>query len=332
MMRRLYIFSLNSLPAFLLLLMVGTLTTSCERTIYSDMEECDRGVYIHLYEQTECATSPSYPANISEVTFFIFDDKELLVDLVALKKPVLTADLKTLLPLPKAGSYQVVAWAHEGEPQVYDFSTIAPRKTTKGELYLKLKSDADLQGHRLYVGTSEIITVGRDQDLFTDASINIRELTNRIKIRVTGFKQLSNYVLELLSGNYAYTNDGKVIHSEPLYNYPIATTTTDKELIGETTMLLLDGYYQSLVHIKDTHSGEKIPFDEDILGKGRDFNLLGAILMTKGTQGYALMNPRCVNDFDVEIKAVACDCPMGYMAVGLTINNWAVHSYDYIAQ
>jgi hypothetical protein len=122
------------------------------------------------------------------------------------------------------------------------------------------------------------------------------------------------------------------MHTEPLYSYPIRTSYTDTTLVGEVTMLQLDGYYHSVVNIKDTHTGEKIPFDEEVLGSSREFNLLGAILLAKETAGYELMSPRCVNDFNVVIEALGCDCPSGCIAVGLIINNWAIHSYHFVAQ
>ncbi|HHU97239.1 MAG: FimB/Mfa2 family fimbrial subunit [Bacteroidota bacterium] len=316
-----------------LLLIIGAVfTMTCDRIIFDSLDNCERGVYLHLYEQTECASTPSYPADITALTFFVFDAGNKLTSVQELGATTLAPDHELFVRLPEPGSYTVVAWAHHGDTNLYDFSTLTPGETTPDKLYLTLKSGADLTGHRLYVGSSDIITVGETCNLLVQNKLNLREITNRVHITVKGLKRPGDYKLELLSGNHRYSCEGKVMHTEPLYSYPIRTGYTDTTLVGEVTMLLLDGYYHSVVNIKDAHTGEKIPFDEEMLGDSREFNLLGAILLAKGTAGYELMNPRCVNDFDVVIEALGCDCPSGCIAVGLTINNWSIHSYNFVAQ
>ncbi|MDI9605836.1 MAG: FimB/Mfa2 family fimbrial subunit [Bacteroidota bacterium] len=314
-----------------LLLIIGAVfTMTCDRIIFDSFTNCERGVYLHLYEQTECASAPSYPADITALTFFVFDADNKLTSVQELGPTTLALDHELFIPFPGPGSYTVVAWAHHGDTKVYDLSTLTPGEATPDGLYLTLKRDADLTGHRLYVGSSGMISVGENRDLLVHKKLNLREITNRVNIKVKGLKQPGDYELELLSGNHRYSCGGKVMHTEPLYSYPIHTHYVDTTLVGEVTMLQLDGYYHSVVNIKDAHTGEKIPFDEKVLGNTREFNLLGAILLAKGTAGYELMNPRCVNDFDVVIEALGCDCPSGCIAVGLKINNWAIHSYNFV--
>jgi hypothetical protein len=316
----------------LLLIAGAVFTVTCDRIIFDSFTNCERGVYLHLYEQTECASIPSYPADITALTFFVFNADNKLTSVQELGPTTLAPDHELFIRLPKPGSYTVVAWVHHGDTKLYDLSTLTPGETTPDKLYLTLKSDADLTGHRLYVGSSDIISVGETCNLLVHKELNLREITNRVNIKVKGLKRPGDYKLELLSGNYRYSCEGKVMHTEPLYSYPIRTSYTDTTLVGEVTMLQLDGYYHSVVNIKDTHTGEKIPFDEEVLGSSREFNLLGAILLAKETAGYELMNPRCVNDFNVVIEALGCDCPSGCIAVGLIINNWAIHSYHFVAQ
>ncbi len=315
------------------LIVLGLLTmlTSCEYIIFSNFEECDRGIYVNLYEQTECASVPSYPNHITDATFFVFDVDNKLVVIHEEKAITLAEDKEFLISLRKKGLYTVVAWAHNGDMLMYDFSETKKGETTPEDLYITLKNGADLSGHRLYVGTSELLTVGEDFNLFVHTKLNIREITNRIKIKISGFVKANDYKLELLSGNHKYEYGGKVLHSEPFYSYDTNTEYTDSTLTANFTILQVDGYYHSYINIADAHTGAKVPFDQETLAGMHDFNLLGAILIAKG-RDYPYyrehMNPRCINDFEIEVKTRVCDCPSTYTAVGLIINNWAFHSYD----
>lgn len=310
-------------------LIVILIVSSCDWLIYDSYENCPRGVYIHLYEQTECDRAPSYPEEISRVTFFVFDaDDDVLLLTQQEDNIKLTAELNTLVHLKKAGNYKVVAWAHSSDADLYDLEALAVGITTPDDLYLTLKKNVDLTGERLYAGQTGVVMVGEMEDLFVDERLNLREYTNRIKVTVIGFKQPDNYKLGLVAGNHKYSYNGKMVPSDPTYVYPITTFYTESAMMSEMTILQIDGHYHAVISIKDAHNGVKVPFDEGILGNSDEFNLLGAILLAKGTGAYSFLNPRCINDFDIEIEAHACDCPGGYVVTGLIINNWAVHSYN----
>lgn len=309
-------------------LLVILIVSSCDWLIYDNYENCPRGVYVHLYEQTECDRTPSYPEEIARATFFVFDSNNKLFRVQEENGIKLTSESKTLVHLNEAGNYRVMAWACSGNADLYAFEKLEVGATTPDDLYLILKENANLIGERLYFGQTDIVTVGEKEDLFVDKGLNLREYTNRIKVTVTGFKKPDNYKLGLVAGNHRYSYNGKIFPSDPTYKYPITTFYTETSMVSEMTVLQIDGHYHSVISIQDAHSGAKIPFDEEILGNSNEFNLLGAILLAKGTGAYELLNPRCINDFDIEIEAHACDCPGEYIAIGLVINNWAVHSYN----
>lgn len=95
-----------------LLLIIGAVfTMTCDRIIFDSLDNCERGVYLHLYEQTECASTPSYPADITALTIFVFDADNRLISMQELGATTLAPDHELFVRLPEPGSYTVVAWA-----------------------------------------------------------------------------------------------------------------------------------------------------------------------------------------------------------------------------
>ncbi len=291
---------------------------SCDRLIYDDLEACPRGVYINVLAQTECADTPTYPA-VKQLNIFAFDENDVFVGTQQIDNPALSADYELLMPVEKPGNYSFIVWGG-----INDQFTIVPSQSNtikKQDLLLQLKEQnkkaEDLTGIQVYVGTTPRVNVGLETDMFVHTKANIRETTNRIKVSVEDLKNSENYVVELHSGNIAYSFGGTIINKSAVEYptqvlYPNSTTLT-----ADFTTLKLEDGRNSILVVKEKETGVEI-FRE---------NLIGVILLSPSE---ANINLRCLNDFEVKLKMRHCNCPGSFEAAELWINDWMVHSYDTV--
>ncbi|SUB78669.1 Fimbrillin-A associated anchor proteins Mfa1 and Mfa2 [Porphyromonas macacae] len=306
----------------LLILSCTYLFASCDSLVYDDLEKCDRGIYINVYEQTECASSPSYPSEIKKLNIYAFDANDVLAAVIQTTDVSLSADRQFYIPLEKSGSYYAVVWGNVDDKL---FETI-PNKigsSTKKDLLLYLRknkglSALNLKGQHIYVGSTPTVQVGEIQNLFAYTKANVREITNRIRVMVEGLIDPEEYTIEVSSANTHYTFDGQIFKAEAMFYPTKVNTTKEKNLIADFNVLKLESGRASILTVKKIKTGE-ILFQND---------LVGAILLSEFKDTPSL-NLRCINDFDVLLKFKHCDCPDNtYVGLTLIVNNWSIHSYD----
>lgn len=312
-------FKLLSLLIAMVALPLG-MVTSCDKLVYDDMEHCERGVYIHVFSQTECAEAPSYPEWVKELNIYAFDVNDKFVGAMSETDVTLNAEYEALFPLVTPGTYSFVVWA--GIDHLFEVSDLVEGVSTKQDLLLKLKKAdnkaLNLKGQRVYVGTTPNATVGDVTDLYAYTDANIREITNRINVKIEGVTNSSDYDIKILSDNTNYAVNGTIINSAQVEYPTVVEYPTDTEVAAHYNTLKLESGRKSILQVSLKSTGQVL-YQEDLVGS--------ILLSPKATN----VNLRCENDFDILLKMKKCkDCETGYEVAFIYINNWLVHSYDVL--
>lgn len=322
-MKLLQYISLLALP-----LLLGL--SSCTHAVFDNLSECPRGVYVRLYAQTECETTPSYPSEIKDVSYFVFDTRDKLVSYHHESNLTLTPDAEVLIELPAKGSYRVFAWAGIDD-ELFEHTDYVIGQTTLQDIYATLRSEGDqpydLRDRTVWMGLSSIVSLEelktlddpeRPTNQYYHTAINMREYTNRITVRVTGLEHPEHFTIKLESDNGRYNYQGDIVPDKTLV-YPTKmnySAPADSTASAFFTTLKLESGRNSFLTVYNKEKGE-VAFMED---------LIGAILVSPVAEA---LNMRCLNDYDVHLKMRRCpECPSGYMACEIWINDWLVHSYD----
>ncbi len=304
---------------FLILFVVIVSFISCKQYIYDNMSACFRGVYINIYEQTECETEASYPS-VPVVHVYAFDDNDLLVSVHKEIAPQLSKEYELFVPTPRPGVYSFITWAGIDE-NFYNLSSLTVGKTTKKDLLLSLKEQSAkavaLTNQRLYIGSTPIVHIGEQEKFFAHTKSNLREITNRIKVTVEGIENPKDYSIEMSTNNGSYSLLGNIIPNHPLAYPTTVYYPADSTLAANFTTLKLESGRNSTLVVRRLSDGEEA-FKEE---------LIGTILLSPSAEN---INLRCLNDFHIKLKMRKCNCPGGYMAAELWINDWLIHSYDII--
>lgn len=302
--------------------------TSCDHLIFDNLEDCPRGIYVRLYSQTECADSPSYSEQIRETNYFVFDEETgLLIALHRDENQTLTADKEVYIPISRSkGVFRVIAWSGIAS-NLFETSSVQIGKTSLSDLYSILNTDketqfsVDLKDRTVWMGQSPIVVVQplrKETPKDYHVAVNMREITNRITVRVTGLKKPTDFVILMESANGRYGFDG-TIPAHSAYKYPALTSyPADLKDMARAffTTLKLESGRKSIITVFNTDK-DKIAFQDD---------LIGAILMSPKD---ASLNLRCLNDYDIHLKMRYCPtCPGEAAIAQIWINDWLVHSYD----
>lgn len=306
-----------ALPVLLALL--GALT-SCDKLIYdqNNYDNCERGIYVNFYAQTECADAPSYPVEVTRLNVYAFDANNVLCSTQTVDNVRLSSDYELLVPLKDEGLYTILAWGNISGH--YDLRDVVVGQTTKQQILFRLKqagmTGEDLTGATLWYGESPVAHLqdmedGGDQYIHTRA--NLREYTNRVTVFVEGVPNPEDYEVRLASSNGTYQINGKVAKADSTY-YPGETlVVSDSTARAFFTTLKLESGHENTLIVMDKKTGREF-FRTDLVG----------IILTSNHA--ANINFRCLNDFEVRLKANPCNG--GYMIVEVWVNDWLVHTYD----
>ena len=283
--------------------------SSCDSWLFDSTSGCDMGVYIHLYSKTPCEVDTIYPTSITDYSIFLFDEQNRLAAIKRAKTESLGSDNKVQIPLLTPGLYSAVAWA--GVPVEFIESQLRLGETHKKELFIKLKESEAISLQKslaLYVGQSEpfLVGYGDEIDTYKVASVNLRELSNRVQVSIEGIADAELYQVSIESMNGSYSLLGEVIKDKSINYLPYLREVTDDRLTESFTILKLVTGYQSVLTIKRE---EEVLYQEDLLGT----------LLLKNP----MVNLKCDNDFIVKFKVrESCAC------VEIWVNDWLIHSYE----
>lgn len=301
--------------------LLAGVTSSCKRHVFDNLASCERGVYINIYEQTECAKAPSFP-EVKSLHIYTFNEQDKWVSTTVNKDFRLSAEGEVLVPVPTHGRYSFVVWANVDDHfELKELNNESTRKDVLLLLKREAKKATALGEHRLYVGTSPRVVVGEKEEFAPHTQVNLREITNRVNVRVIGFEKPEEFAIELHSNNATYIAEGGIFKHEQL-SYPTTMEylpnfkyPNELDLFARFSTLKLETGRNNELIIRKLENGEEM-FKVD---------LIGAILLSPNADN---INLRCINDFDVLVRMEKCKCPNGYMAIELWINEWLVHSYE----
>ncbi|WP_211639970.1 FimB/Mfa2 family fimbrial subunit, partial [Porphyromonas levii] len=137
-----------------------------------------------------------------------------------------------------------------------------------------------------------------------------------------------DFVVSIMSANGTLNIDGTmplgVDALKAVVNYkPFGTTYTDDSMKTSFTLMDLKTGYNNTISLINTKTGQ------EFLGE-KGLDLIGKILLGNNNPN---VNLACDHDFNVElvIKDKCLNCGT-YMCFAIYVNNWQVHSYEYIGE
>lgn len=304
---------------------LGTILGGCDSLIFDDFENCQQGVYVKFFSMTSCEADSTFHGMVSLLTVFAFDENEKLVTTVTKSDVALTKDYELLIPVFN-GVYSFIAWVDVDDN--FTVGTFTAGVTTKNDVMLSLKSAnniaANLSDTHVWYGESPVVSLPDPKlygSVYKSTSINLQELTNRIKIIVEFDPSVEDVVPEDLAvsvssaNGIVHINGTMPINSPLLYYIPQTTIYTENSVAWDFSLLdLVTGYHNNLV-ISYPETGQKI-FDGD---------LIASILLNTIEGG---INLACENDFTVKfvLKDYCAECETHFTCV-IYVNEWIVHSY-----
>ncbi|MCC8088805.1 MAG: FimB/Mfa2 family fimbrial subunit [Rikenellaceae bacterium] len=283
-----------------------------------ETEKCDQGLNISFYSQTRCSTSASYPENIKDLTIFVFNSDDVVVERRRLYDQEIGADFSETVDIG-SGLYSVAAWSGLNDYN-FDVSDIEIGVTKKNELLFKLRrtisTAVSLEDIAVYYGESTAVYVQEKSTgmHYEDIAVNLLEITNRITISVEGLPEDSGpYGIAIESNNGSMNIDGTIAEDGLITYEPAWSYSTSDILSADFTLLKLETGFENTIVITDTADGTE-------LFRG---SLLGALILKNP---YVDLN--CDHDFTIRFTAEdQCDCGT-YTIAEIWVNNWLVHSYD----
>lgn len=313
-----------------IMFVTGALFWSCDSLIYDDLKDCPQGVYVKFYSQTPCADDSLYLGNISSLTVFAFDEQGKLSTTVQQQNVTLDRDYEVLVPVSD-GNYSFIAWA--GINDKFKKHAFTPGVTTKEDVMMTISSVNNraitlASTDRIWHGESPIVFLPDPKEygsLYKHTAINLKELTNRVKIIIEFDKvTMKEYDptklnVDVSSANGTVRIDGTMPMNTPVLTYPSIETILEENMAEwNYAMLDLNTGYSNNLNITYTGNNKKeTVFNGD---------LIASILLRAVDKG---VNLNCENDFTVKflIKDYCAEC-WTHFSCAIYVNNWLVHSYS----
>lgn len=314
----------------MVLFATGALFWGCDSLIYDDLKDCPQGVYVKFYSKTPCADDSLFIGNVSSLTVFAFDQNGKLSTTVQQQDVNLSRDFEVLVPVSD-GNYSFIGWAGVSEKLKRNIFTEGI--TTREDVMMTINSTYNVaaalsSGERIWHGESPIVFLPDPEEygsVYRHTAINLKELTNRVKIIVEFDKvTMKSYDptklnVAVSSANGTVRIDGTMPMNTPVLTYPSVYTNLD-ENTGEWNYAMLDlvtGYSNKLNITYTGNNKEETVFDGD---------LIASILLRAVDKG---VNLNCENDFTVKflIKDYCAECGT-HFSCAVYVNNWLVHSYS----
>ena len=297
----------------LLFLLLGVFILSgLNGCVYDRTDDCPQGIDLRLYSKTPCRTDTVYP-RLSGLELRVFDRHGKLVSYRVTGDSVLTEHYTGRLEAEN-GLYSVTAWAGlDADAFERGFAD------EKSGLLFRLKRSgglaASLEGKRIYYGESPAAFLPDPAEygsVFEPASVNLREITNRLTVQAEGLPQTGDYEIFVESANGSMNTDGSIA-SDDIIKYGSSAAFTNGLLEAKLTVLkLATGCNSSLIIRNKADNSE--------LYRG---GLLGTLLLKNPS-----VNLDCDHDFTIRFTAKdQCNCGT-YMIIGIWVNEWLVHSYE----
>ena len=312
---------------------LGVIFGGCDSLLYDNLEDCPQGVYVKFYSMTPCETDSTFIGNVPTLSVFAFDENDKLVVMHKEDNVSLTQDFEVLMPVSN-GNFNFVTWA--GVNDNFSVENFIPGTTTKQDVMMTLKMNdskaVQLGDHKVWQGESRTIHLpdpAISGALYKYTAVNLREVTNRIKLivefdRTTMKEKLPKDLrVEVSSANSIMHIDGTTKRNAQAVEYPAQDVVITDD-VGEWNYSLLDLVTGMSNNLKitleeegDESGEEKLVFDGD---------LIASILLRAVDKGVSL---DCENDFEVKflIKDYCVEC-WTHFSCNIYVNDWLVHSYS----
>jgi hypothetical protein len=286
--------------------------------VYDSREDCPQGIHVEAYSRTDCDVDTRYPAAITGLNFYLFDEQNRLVSTTN-RRTATRADFTHTLDATN-GLYTVVVCS-DIDDRLFETATLNGGKAVIGkeDLMLRLRHQAgiapSLGDTRIYYGESAAVHLPDPAEygsVFRTTRVNLQEQTNRITVSVAGLARAEGYevAIETLGGAMNY--EGKVQQSERM-EYPATAQVARGVLTSSFTTMALTTGFKTMLVIRDKQTRAEI-YRGDLLGT----------LLLKNPE----VNLACDHDFHIEFTAAdRCDCGT-YTMMEIRVNDWLVHSYD----
>lgn len=312
---------------------LGTIFWGCNSLVYDDLADCPQGVYVKFYSMTPCASDSMFIGSVASLTLFAFDENNKLVTSVTQSNVTLSRNFEVKMPVSN-GNFTFVAWA--GINDKFTVPSFINGTTTKKDVMLTLKSAsgvaANLDGTQVWQGESPVVYLpdpALSGSLYKHTAINLKEVTNRVKVVVEFDKQtMKEYDTEKLqvevsSDNATLRIDGSMPYNEPVLTTPLnGSTYADNIATWDFSMLALKTGYKNKLHI--FYTGNKAEAETVFNGD------LIAMILLAAQNGAA--NLDCENDFTIKvfIKDYCVECweKDTYFSCAIYVNDWLIHSYQ----
>lgn len=305
----------------------------CQSLLHDQLKECPREIEVLLYTQTDCDAARTYPSDVKSVLLIAYNEKGEAVATQTHEGPI-SAETKVRMSVPAGESIRIVAWSGLYK----DHFEITPNAKLS-EQFAQLKADQDLKDQRIRQGISREVALKplneEGANEVTTVEVNLLELTNRIKVHITGLEESEKISVDVVSANDRYSAEGKMLRiaNGTPYKYLAYTKSKPNTFVGptepgcvpaingeltvEVTTLALRSGHNNWITMRKT--GSKTPFfEKDLLG-----------LLQYASKKGAPINLYCDHDFTVELVVKRCpNCTEGYAITWITINNWGVSSHD----
>jgi hypothetical protein len=294
---------------------LALLFTGCG--IIEDMNDCPQGLDIAFYSQTPCDVQRSYPADISDLRIYVFDERGVLAATDAAPLVRLASDYTHTVEA-RNGLYTVVAWAGV-DAETFDMSEPVIGISTKDDILFNLRHTGghttSFNGHKVFYGESEAVYLPDPAiygSVFKEVGVNMDEVTNRIEVEVEGLPNPDDYEVVITSKTGAMCLGGGQITAPKMEYLPVVHPASNVLTASFTIMGLKTGFDTDLVVCHKASGAE--------LYRG---DLLGTLLLKNPN-----VNLACDHDFTIRFTtADKCDCGT-YSITEIWVNNWLVHSYD----
>lgn len=302
--------------------LVMLLVSSCHPTVYEDLSKCPQGVDFSFYVQTPCQNTPTYPSEIKEARIFAFDEAGVLVRDLSAKGLQLSADYFYRTDYFRVGTSDFLVWAGADLSQL-DFGAFTPGKTTRGEMIVALRRQAESFSGSIapiYVGApveGSLTQVERTHlgTIYDPVRIHLTQITNTIRFTLTGLDPEHGYSIRLEDDNSRYTVEGTFAPDSRFGYLPEDLKQIDRTVTASMDVMRLATGRRAMLVVTDTTDGK------EIMRKNLIEELLLVPAPNAGERTYSL---ECDHDFDVKID-FDLDLDRGtYVAARATINDWNV--------
>ena len=308
---------------------LGTIFWGCDSLLFDDLADCSQGVYVKFYSKTPCASDSTFIGSVPSLTVFAFDENDKLVTSISKQNVTLDHNFKLLIPVSN-GNFTFIAWA--GMNSNFVVSRFTNGTTTKKDVMLKLNTSSNiapnLNDTHIWQGESSVVFMpdpAKHGTLYKYTSINLQEVTNRVKIIIEFDKAtMKSYnpkalQLEVSSANGTSHIDGSMPLNEATAIYSSTPVYGENTATWDYTLMDLKTGYNNKLHINYTGNKE----EGETVFNG---DLIASILLRAVDKG---VNMDCENDFTVKflIKDYCVEC-WSHFSCSVYVNDWLVHSYS----